>query len=304
MGGWWGSSLFPALPGEMEFVVSIKLHNGYLINASDMMGVMGVLQSFAREVTPVFEECAAALVGSMCVNAIDALAMGMPVPWLEEDDGFRGSVALCAIMHVNRRQTKIQETMRRDPKMDFECKVTVIPTPRKVFATLYTERPEFERVWRETAGVTHYPYWDNTDGPDDMSGEEWKQRGAEWCEATGRSYIPARVGLTFEPFDSRIPILSQQEIVKSFPTFEKRCLRMAKHVVRDEWCQPRIDAIPPDERAHRFMRVLNAFADWTSTPEAKQRLTDEANRISTILKPELGVDDLATPLPQNEKKAE
>lgn len=48
---------------------------------------------------------------------------------------------------------------------------------------------DLEKLWEAIEGVESYPYWDNTDPPDDMTWRQWKARGDEWDRIFGDGIV-------------------------------------------------------------------------------------------------------------------
>ena len=65
------------------------------------------------------------------------------------------------------------------------------------YALLYTDRQELEEVWAATPGVEPWPWWNNTDRPDDVTEAEWDERGDVWRRMLGDD-PPGHVGCSWE----------------------------------------------------------------------------------------------------------
>jgi hypothetical protein len=87
-------------------------------------------------------------------------------------------------------------------------------------------------------------------------------------------------------------------MILSFVTpFDDRCYRVAVEIVRDDWCKPKVDALPKDG-FHEAFGILREFHKWVLTPEGVARIEQEIGRVKLILKPEITRDDLETTLPK------
>lgn len=90
--------------------------------------------------------------------------------------------------------------MRISPLLDRDVSVCFVADPEDswhTLALLYTERREYQDLWESIEGVETWPYWNNTDRPDELSQEEWDARGAAWARAIGWK-APSEVGLGWD----------------------------------------------------------------------------------------------------------
>jgi hypothetical protein len=104
------------------------------------------------------------------------------------------------VIDLSSRAKDIAKTKTRDPDADVSCEACV---RRYGLALLYTENEEMRKAWEslEFEGepvVKPWPYWNNTDKPDDLTDEEWDRRGKDCDEALGGHgcLAPAECGLS------------------------------------------------------------------------------------------------------------
>ena len=75
---------------------------------------------------------------------------------------------------------------REDSESDYVKKnahltLTYNARVNKIFVLINAHNNVIE-AFEKMDGVEKYPYWNNSDRPDEISGEEWKTRGKEWNE--------------------------------------------------------------------------------------------------------------------------
>ena len=111
----------------------------------------------------------------------------------------RGTVLMQAAEIVDLTQKALRQPIaRRVPLLDLTFSYTVMDDPADpgwLYATLYTEQPVFEQVWLETPGVEAFPYWNNSDRPDELTEAAWDERRDIWERVLPGWTPPARIGL-------------------------------------------------------------------------------------------------------------
>lgn len=72
--------------------------------------------------------------------------------------------------NIRGRFKKINKTMERDPLYDFEVKLYIYPYNHSTyFLLLRTEDINILNYFKSINGIEEYPYWNNTDEPEDVS---------------------------------------------------------------------------------------------------------------------------------------
>jgi len=72
------------------------------------------------------------------------------------------------------------------PAVDTDFSVVLVPTQGYLIGRVYTVQPEWRAAWYEHPGVEVFSYWDNMEGPEDVSEEDWAARGKAWSIITDR----------------------------------------------------------------------------------------------------------------------
>lgn len=86
--------------------------------------------------------------------------------------------------------------------VDFLLSVTfladpAVETPGYTYALLYTDQPAYTTIWESLPEVEPYPYWDNTDGPDELSVAEWDAHKMVWRNIFPDFRAPSVLGVTW-----------------------------------------------------------------------------------------------------------
>jgi hypothetical protein len=108
---------------------------------------------------------------------------------------------------------------------DYETNWVIFPQPSgQMLALLFTEQDHVRKIWESHPAITPYPYWDNCEGPEDVSDQNWELRGKEWDQALPTD-IPATSGLTFQVYSEyQGPRLPEEahDLLPYFPELSAR----------------------------------------------------------------------------------
>lgn len=78
------------------------------------------------------------------------------------------------------RRNRIRREQCRIPFVDTDFTVVLVPTSGFLLGRVYTEQREWLAEWHKQPGIEEYSFWDNMEGPDDISEEDWAARGKAW----------------------------------------------------------------------------------------------------------------------------
>lgn len=78
------------------------------------------------------------------------------------------------------RRRRIKTTGQRDPFIDTEFSLSILPSGRNMLGIVYTEQRPWLEAFYAHPGVEEYGYWDNTDGLEDVSEQAWEGRRRAW----------------------------------------------------------------------------------------------------------------------------
>jgi hypothetical protein len=165
--------------------MSTKIYNGYKIKSKNFQ----ILHDFAIH----FRDKARKIHEKQIKWYYASLAVGF-----HDDKKFRGintqtnnTPAYHAWREISNRQIEIVRTNKRDPFVDIYSSLTIAPAPnaRHSLARLFTENTNVRKAFEDHPLITPYPYWDNTDKPDEIPEAEWDKRAKDWDRIIG--YEPA-----------------------------------------------------------------------------------------------------------------
>lgn len=77
-----------------------------------------------------------------------------------------------------RRRVLIEQC--RIPAVDTDFTVVLVPTSGVLLGRVFTEQRKWLAEWYKQPGVEEFHYWDNMEGPEDVSEADWAARGKAW----------------------------------------------------------------------------------------------------------------------------
>lgn len=139
--------------------MSTCIYQGIRLKTSSLSRVLGILESFRPWVAAQADE--------RFDTFMDNMVKG-------------GSTPIQAYDSWQDRRRRVKTTGERDPFIDTEFSVSIIPAGRQTLGIVYTEQTPWFNAFVAHPGVEEYGYWDNTDGPDEVSEQEWEGRRRAW----------------------------------------------------------------------------------------------------------------------------
>lgn len=182
------------------------------------------------------------------------------------------------------RAAEVRKTNRRDPVIDFETEVVLLPLRGKILGLVYCESDSMRHWIMTQPFLKDYSYWDNTDPDEDVSEEDWEAREQDWEDALG-SKSPAECGLTIQ-LHPNLNLLqtSREEVFPHIMHFESRLDLAASRELYNELVRERLKDKPEPtmgdmievQREHQ----LRLRADLSLIPKMKERLRPTLREIT------------------------
>lgn len=177
--------------------MSTKIYNGYKLEGVNSIGeVQALLDGFQAKCVIIAEQEAKRMIVKEAVSLHDEaiLRMESALRKLGKDEPTFKNCICNVVLDFQKRASDIRRTNSRDPDVDWSCEVAVL---KFGMAMLFTENEAMTKAWEALPRVKPFPYWNNTDKPDDLTNKEWSQRGKQWDMALGGdgNSTPAESGL-------------------------------------------------------------------------------------------------------------
>jgi hypothetical protein len=181
---------------------------------------------------------------------------------------------------------------------EFYCHVVCLPCNDEVFVLPFTEETEAQDLLPTIEGIEAYPYWDNTDRPDEASPEQWEKRREEWDEALGTG-TPATNGFGIDivnglfevtqPYFGK-PAARIEQVLKHIPPFEERVDRIVGLSLGREWDKENRAELEGQIRVADIFGIARRFKQFLS--DNPERVKKKRDHVAGILLPEFTPDDL------------
>jgi hypothetical protein len=181
---------------------------------------------------------------------------------------------------------RLHKSPNREPADDYACEIVFLPRQDKILCLIITEDERFLDVlintpwFRDSSKLEHYPYWNNTDKPDDVTEPEWEQRKFEWNTAFENG-TPALSGFIAQLTQANIrPIYKDEMTPHDLPELHTRAHHLAKAAVLDGKMKT---LLPANPETHDYSRAFFDASDWIKTEEGQQQVLTQTTLISTKL---------------------
>lgn len=205
--------------------MSIKIHNGYRIRLG---ATAPFLRNVEAAVAPVRNELDATLYASIVADLIDRHDQGtyryvesLKLDALHE---FMKVVGQGPVGTVFNHPHSFDLDIGFDPDTDPQA------TDRWLHVLLHCQRDEYQTIFESLPGVEPFPYWNNSDRPDDLDDEAWNARHNAWkwvIDARRIRDVMTRWTHRDNPSPEGSYILRDDIILDRLPTIEDRANRIA-----------------------------------------------------------------------------
>jgi hypothetical protein len=219
--------------------MSTKIYDGYRYQKTDTDGLFSLFEKLRDEFSVVTQKLINNTANKFCVNIIDRLSIGINISdeeknnyiTKEKDDNIKN---LCWFV-FNEKINGAFSSTKRSVSFDFSIKCSVLKTdldPDYLYFIFYYEQKEYREVIDKY--FEHYPYWNNTDPPDEYSWEEWEEVGKIWDSCMKHLSVPSLNGFVMD-FNAQyyLPNPKWEDVVKNFPSKEERANSLSKRIVQE-----------------------------------------------------------------------
>lgn len=279
-------------------ILSTKIFNGFKLKTADLAEIHAYIMEWRSELKTLHTAALARVQADIAIELFDKAAIS---------PGTHAGVSplIHAYGQVMDRQQEIKKSGRRDPAIDFEFGISLMPYDGAVYGMVFSEQHKWVSLWMEKAFVEDFCYWNNTDAPDDINEHTWDARGEVWDAILdfAISTAPSMAGFTADCTHPNT-WADGEDVLRSVPAFEIRVDRMARSIVMAEDYQRR--HIPGETPPSEFGAMISTWREveqWMKTVDGQARLEVEKTRVASLLKPIVTSDDFLSPIPESVTKA-
>ncbi|MEX0930979.1 MAG: hypothetical protein WDZ68_01660 [Candidatus Paceibacterota bacterium] len=156
---------------------------------------------------------------------------------------------------------------------------------------LFCEKKDLTIAWRSSDEVEWFPYWNNTDKPDDLTDEQWDERGRIW-DAAIKPYRPPsecsiNANLSYAHGLDNGLTDTKDNIETVLPDMKVRTSRIANDQLFEEYKKNSDEEVTSGNIIRHFMK----YTDWCKG-DGKQELEQRMKKIEEQLVKTITKDDL------------
>lgn len=198
-----------------------------------------------------------------------------------------GDIPVAPLADIRAQWDKLRDNLknrRREPQVDYDFTVCILPHAGQFYGIVYTEQQVWRTDWFTEDLVDPMPYWNGTDGPEDLSESEWEARGRLWDEIMP-SGIPANHGLSADLHDLWFLTPGPDAVVAAQPSFERRLARTAHEevILRKQRELYEARGGTNDDQMSALVRDYVAARKWATTPAGRAAIAAEEIRLRPLL---------------------
>lgn len=255
--------------------MSFKVFQGIKFASSDFYEVFEQLQSFRQRLVGLTEEGVGKYLASTITDMVDNAAM-------------KGEPA--GKNHLSEAVGKFQDDVKeiqirryRNPAVDFEFNVQIMPFENSLYGMIWTEQREWRNLFLSEEWVSEYAFYDGAD-PDDGLPEDWNERERVWEGILSPDHVPAQHGVLAElSYNFYWPEWGWIE--PHFPTFERRVEKLATRQAINDFSKSRIE--PGEKDTSKYVEVYMNAKDWLQTDEGKAAVLAASEAPRSLIPPVL-----------------
>jgi hypothetical protein len=257
--------------------MSTKIYNGFRVNRGDALSNLNALNTVREKVQGLVDAKAAKVMAQRLVEAVDGYCIAHHELCLGPARSFSQQWAEKADKHVRwdlleevlKEQRECRAAATRSPDIDCDVTLFLRPDPQTgmLYGYLQEEGVGAHKALLRMPGFEDYAYWNNSEGPEDVSEQDWVRRKKDWYRIFDADV--ACLQLRFEP-----NLLSRDMLLAQVPSLEERSLQQAKKLLENllyrSWSRRRIaKGMVAEERLSEvvgFLQRSRRFTQPTAGP--------------------------------------
>ena len=275
--------------------MSVVVSSGFRFLSCDLFEIHGAVSDWRTVLASMHEKRIAATLADWCVSMIDGHADDGRV-----HDDCRGRSPLSfAWSEMNRRRKEILAGGYRDPEVDFDFEISILPFEGAVYGMVFTEQADWQEAWRAQGVSADFAYWDNSDRPEGVTSADWADRARVWSGILGSNAAgsPGMSGFTAQCVD-RLQAPEAAAVLAAAPSVEERIDSRARTVALHRLMEIEMEKRSGNRSPASYMEAFSAAESVLRGTEAGRIILDaERSRLRPLLSAELSVQDLTRTFP-------
>ena len=161
--------------------MSTKITHGFI--AAPGTSPLDLARRLRTALDPIRDRLDSRLLAGLAVAAIDSQLLA--------GEAVAKGALVDAMLKWEGKQAELGENDRRRDPHRFEAAIGEDPETGLLHVLAFTDREEYLAALTQDTLLTSYPYWNNTDKPDDVTDQEWSERAEAWNRAWPEGTAPA-----------------------------------------------------------------------------------------------------------------
>tara|TARA_B100000614_G_scaffold258752_1_gene281847 strand:+ start:101457 stop:102284 length:828 start_codon:yes stop_codon:yes gene_type:complete len=267
--------------------MSTKIYEGLRVATPEGQGMLRFRKEVFDTAEPLLRKGYDRMVAMKCVDILDRFMVRGEIPEGLDSEKSDSSVAEVVTKFLLDNAKEMSRELRaRDPEHDFTFSLSVYPFDDYTLLFPICEQQDVIEAIGKIQGVEEYGYWNNTDQPDDVTDEEWEERGKIWEEACDMGPLIIRIQQ-----DSFFYGWCQR-VIESIPDFDYRLNRIARSIAFD-W---RLSVLDEPINSSNIIRSFRQVDKWLKTAEGESKLESERQLAHKKMIQNIELDHIMTPL--------
>lgn len=218
--------------------MSTKLHHGHRL--AEGVDPFAFIATVRTALNPVRDRADARILAEKVVEIIDKAAVhGLPDDPDAPLNDMMSAPLTAAYLAYEDEQAKLGKTDRRHDPNRVELAIGLDQQTGRYGVLLFADCDLLVDAFRAMPQVEEYPYWNNSDRPDEVTETEWVERREFWDRMLPGCAAPAEVMFTWSlrgPYNPGMMSLVANRsplILEELPSVDRRAHRAAQHAVTD-----------------------------------------------------------------------
>ncbi|MEK5209239.1 hypothetical protein [Psychrobacillus sp. FSL H8-0510] len=276
--------------------MSTKIYNGYRLPAMNLQELNQFILNFKSVSEKLRKDLYERYIANLVASDLDNLAIlgkeKFIAQHLQDIRGMEGkgesifeglNPLRLSYQRIESRYQRMQETQQRDPAIDLDCELILLPAEEGIYVLLYAEHNEIRKLWEQTPGVSEYGYWNNVDRLEGLTENDWKEREQKWTDLGVMDNRPVDIGMSISVIRG-VPSLfelKKQNILSQIRSFDERLQNRSESAAYDVRYKAIDEESSPSYRKHREIN------QWLTTEEGQKEIDKHKAALSSKLLKEI-----------------
>ena len=120
--------------------MSTKIYNGFRFKDTDLLAVYKLVMEWRLELMPLHERAVHRFIAEIACNLVDDESIS--------PSSTEGTAPLLKGMSILwKMQEDVRKTLRRNPAVDFDFSLSILPHDGRVYGIVFTEQQDWLRLW-------------------------------------------------------------------------------------------------------------------------------------------------------------